>query len=38
MGEEVENKLCEWYMNVNFKNQSNTGRRTEFKKLLNIKS
>lgn len=38
MGKEVENKLCEWYMNVNFKNQSNTGRRTEFKKLLNIKS
>ena len=24
MGKEVENKLCEWYMNVNFKNQSNT--------------
>ena len=38
MGKEVENKLCDWYMNINFKNQSNTRRRTEFKKLLKIKS
>lgn len=34
---EVESKLRDWYINVNFRNQTNSERRTEFKKLLNIK-
>ena len=36
MNEETECNLLNWYRSVDFKNKSNTERRLEFKKLLNI--
>ena len=37
LSSETANKLVAWYNNVDFTNQSNTGRRVIFTKLIQIK-